>query len=455
MKKITPLILAFILVLLLSACSMPQADNKNSSLTVTGDNNSTSDFSVSTTSNSQNEDSNINTGSGKNNTKPNESSKPQISSQFTTQISSKDNTTSAVSYKELICRQIPYDLWEKIQIENKQSKIKLQLELPNDWKFTKYNKTTLNITRAGKNIGIVTSDNLPASAEEFDTICNTVGNTEASMIIARYKENQKDVFYWDYVFATNINGKTYTTKMHINYTELDEHSANDILQNFEIIEPLKPVLDIFKTNGAKQILILGNSFIRTSEIGSFLNDMLSTTENDFSAIAISRGMAHVENYANDTEICSSIKNGNFCYVFICGFYSYESIDALYTLKSACNASNTQLVIFPAHNENTSVLQAVFEEHNDTSVLNWKNEINLLIENGVSYNDFCINDTHQHSKPLAGYVGAHMIYRSIFKNNPPLLSYNAPLTNDYIKTKLKDYVSNGEIPTNNIKIYEIN
>lgn len=185
------------------------------------------------------------------------------------------------------------DSFKTVKFENTRSKIILQLNLPDDWSFSKANKTTLNIMRSGNKIGIITSGKFPTYIEDYDTVCNTIGNTEASMQIARYKENIVNV------------------------------------------------------------------------------------------------------------------------------------------------------------------QKAINEHFDTAVLSWKNEINALIDSGVNYDDFCINDVHKHSTPLAGYVGAHMIYRSIFKTTPPSLSDNAPLTNEYVNTKLNNYIaSGGKIQHNSVKIYQI-
>ncbi len=450
MKKFIAIFMS-VFLMLLSACTKSENNNEYYNANKTSSNNSHLS-SITSTEVSASKNNSLDNNSSKNKT-----SSPTKTSKLTGQNTSKNSIleNSSTYYRDLKCREIPYDLWETVQIENTQSKIKLQLDLPDDWSITKVNKTTLNIMRSGKKIGIITSGKLPSYIEDFYTVCNTVGNTEASMQIARYKENKKDVFYRNFIFSTNLNGTTHKINLHIKYTELDDYAADDIMQNFEVTQPSKTILDPSETNGSKQILILGNSFIRTSEIGSFLNDMLKSTKDEYSAIAVSRGMAHVEDYANDTDICNSIRQGNFSYVFICGFYSSEGTDALYTLKNVCNASNTQLVIFPAHNENIVNVQKAIDEHIDTAVLSWKNEINALIDGGVSYDDFCIDDAHQHSTPLAGYVGAHMIYRSIFKTTPPALSNYAPLTNEYVNTKLKKYIDNGGKVENNIKIYEIN
>ena len=102
-----------------------------------------------------------------------------------------------------------------------------------------------------------------------------------------------------------------------------------------------------------------------------------------------------------------------------------------------------------------MINLAIENYDDIPVLNWKNEVNALINGGVNYNDFCVNDSHKHSTPLAGYVGAHMIYRTLFKTTPPVLTYNAPLSEDFVKLKLEDYISSGgKITNKNLTVFEI-
>ena len=50
-----------------------------------------------------------------------------------------------------------------------------------------------------------------------------------------------------------------------------------------------------------------------------------------------------------------------------------------------------------------------------------NTASVRYKSGVREDDFCFNDEHKHSKPLAGYIGAKMIYQSLFGVEPPALS----------------------------------
>ena len=68
-------------------------------------------------------------------------------------------------------------------------------------------------------------------------------------------------------------------------------------------------------------------------------------------------------------------------------------------------------------------------------LSWKEEIDALISGGVRYDDMCMNDMHQHSTPLAGYVGAHLIYRNLFDKIPLELGDGAPLYENRSRRKI--------------------
>lgn len=196
-----------------------------------------------------------------------------------------------------------------------------------------------------------------------------------------------------------------------------------------------PIPEYTQVNDSKTILILGNSFVGSSQIGAFLNDILTQRNTSMTCQAISRGYATVQTYTSDTALMESIAAGEYCYVFQCGFYTYPDATALQKMVTACKESNTGLVIFPAHNEQTGVINIA----TGVPILNWKNEINAIIDRGVAYEEFCMNDAHQHSTPLAGYVGAALIYQAIFKDVPPVLS-QAPLTTQEVEQILGFYAN---------------
>ena len=85
------------------------------------------------------------------------------------------------------------------------------------------------------------------------------------------------------------------------------------------------------------------------------------------------------------------------------------------------------------------------------MLDWKAEVDALIESGIDRWSFCINDEHQHSTELAGVVGAHMIYRAIYGEIPSVDgiyavdSYNA-------RELLGTYLTDGKVSYNYEVLY---
>lgn len=130
-------------------------------------------------------------------------------------------------------------------------------------------------------------------------------------------------------------------------------------------------------------------------------------------------------------------------VFICGFYSDIEVSNLGVLKEACDKSVTKLVIFPAHNENASVIANAQKKFPTLFCLNWKAELDSLIARGVDRWDLCFDDQHDHSSPLAGYVGAHMIYRAIY-GEMPTKPMQQTLSQSYINRILDNYTHDGDM-----------
>jgi len=61
----------------------------------------------------------------------------------------------------------------------------------------------------------------------------------------------------------------------------------------------------------------------------------------------------------------------------------------------------------------------------------------------SRKSLCINDEHLHSTPLAGVVGAHMIYRAVFGEVPPKTNFSE-VSYSHITAKLDDYYTTGMV-----------
>lgn len=235
----------------------------------------------------------------------------------------------------------------------------------------------------------------------------------------------------------------------VDYGELSEFALSKLMVCAESTELREErgmgVLIGFRQSRLNKILILGNSFINTSAIGSTLQAMCDAGRGG-SVDAVSIGYATVQSYVkNNPEILTRISNREYGVVLMCGFYSGGDAEALRSVVEVCRRSGTLLGIFPAHNESDSVIQSACSRWKDDAVfLDWRGEINDLIRyEKISRSDFCINDQHSHSTPLAGFVGAHMIYRALYGEIPPAIDYGGMTTADAYRI-LGDYVDTGKI-----------
>ena len=202
----------------------------------------------------------------------------------------------------------------------------------------------------------------------------------------------------------------------------------------------------------KKIIILGNSFINSSRIGDTLRAMINANGKSLDVTAVSRGYAEVDTYIGDAALMEDIANGVYDGVFICGFYALEEADHLKVLEEQCKISDTELVILPAHNEFRDCIAAAQKKCPDLKTLDWKAEIDALIESGIDKWYFCVNDVHGHSTPPAGYVGAQMIYRAIYGEIPTADFSTFDVDTAALKTTLGDYMTTGKIPTDIVVNY---
>lgn len=233
----------------------------------------------------------------------------------------------------------------------------------------------------------------------------------------------------------------------VDYSELPPFSLHR-LTNAEseqlVTDPGMQLLSDFGSQRRTSVLILGNSFIGTSMVGYTLQAMCDAGGKKVDIEAVSIGYATVQRYTeNYPEYIRRISNGEFGAVLMCGFYSSVDVDALGAVRDACRKSGTVLAAFPAHNESESVVSSACRKW-DVICLDWKGEIDALIRyQKISRSEFCINDQHGHSKPLAGYVGAHMAYRALFGEIPPAIQ-DGGISTATARQTLGDYLQTGSI-----------
>ena len=229
----------------------------------------------------------------------------------------------------------------------------------------------------------------------------------------------------------------------LDYGEADTYVQNQLRDSVLFVEyKTDPMYGALSHLQDKPIIVLGNSFIATSRIDYIYNEIAAKSGKSPVMDAQSRGYASISTYANDAALLKRIENGEWSAVFLCGFYGRDET-SVGVIKNACNKSGTQLIIFPAHNESDAMLGVSTGPHPELLKINWKREIDLLIKEGRSKWDFCIDDAHSHSTELAGYVGAMMIWRAIWGEMPDATLTSGVIDQVWADSILGDYL---ESPT---------
>ena len=319
------------------------------------------------------------------------------------------------------------------------------IELPAEWRYTKTDRG-YTVTRDGNTVGELTNSNAVDSAgwTEVKTPNGTYIPNSVTVMIERAGKGS-DTRY-RYRIAYDLTDALFTEDITlvIDYAEVCDFTLRKCCSFTTMESTTKPNFGVIpEGKSISEILILGNSFINSSEIGWIYNDMVAANGKASFAYFQSRGYATVATYVSDTALMNQIRNGDFDAVFICGFYSSGELENLKLLKKACEVSDTRLVILPAHNENRSVIDSAVSANSDLLCLDWKAEIDALIKTGIDMWDFCVNDQHKHSKPLAGFVGAHMIYRAMYGELPKTDGIYA-IDMNTVEETLGAYVNTGAV-----------
>ena len=347
------------------------------------------------------------------------------------------------SYQDVVC--YPAQSYGTYLIGYKADVDVLSLQLPKSWVLTKKRSTYLISNERGEigkiSLGAAQDAEFwePACEEERHQATETVF---VSKIIEKRIDGSGFRHRYTFIYQSNNGGRTLT--LTVNYAEADSDAQN-LIYSAATTKTMQtdPKIGIITAPSAKNsVLILGNSFVRTSDVGDILQEMCLKTGKTCFVTAVSRGYATISTYASDTSMLDSIKAKDYGAVFICGCYSNaaEQLSSYETLRTACNTAGIPLILFPAHNESLDTINRIRNKYPDDLFLNWREEINNLInKKRISTWDFCINDEHKHSTPLAGYVGAHMIYRAIFGELPPKYQSTVFNSTSYYAT-LGDYVT---------------
>lgn len=322
----------------------------------------------------------------------------------------------------------------------------INIEHPAEWSFRE-GQGCVEIVRGGTIVGnFVKGD--ASDAEKWTILTGSTGFRNGISVIKYIERKYADgeaQYRYRYVYAYVGEGGERTITLTTACAELDPTSEEKLMKVSKTKKSSVKSTGMLsdKLSNCSEILILGNSFIASSDIGGSLREILRLNGKNCNVTAISRGMATVATYINDSSLMSGIRSGEYDVVFICGLYEMAEVANLGTLKNACDASKTELVIFPAHNEREQTISEAKIKYPTLAFLDWRGELDCLIASGVNRWDLCVDDTYDHSKPLAGYVGAHMIYRAIY-NTVPSGTIQYPLSQSYINSILGDYASTGHV-----------
>ena len=324
----------------------------------------------------------------------------------------------------------------------------LSLRLPSTWVLTKRGSSFVISNERGE-IGAIVPGADP-NAAKWEAACEEEHKSLSTVSVAKIVEKRigGSDFRHRFTYTYRSNGRTRTITLTVNYAEADSFSQDFIYGGAKTKQVrTDPQIGLVSAASAKKsVLILGNSFIGTSKIGGILQEMCNQNGKNCTVTAYSRGYANIGTYATDSSVVDSIKAKTFGAVFLCGCYNSDAeiVSHYATIRSACETAGIPLILFPAHNENTDTIFQVRDKYPNDLYLNWREEIdNLIYEQGIDFWDFCVNDQHKHSTPLAGYVGAHMIYRAIFGEIPSKYQSSVFDSTSYYRT-LGDYVTNPAI-----------
>lgn len=410
------------------------SDNDQEAATVTTVTASTVSTTPSTTKNKEK-----NTTKAKNTTK---TKAKKTTTEKTKALTAAPTTAPTKFYTDIKTRAMRQNEYQRIALRPDGENMAIHLDIPADWTLQSNQNGGWDILRNKKRIGTV-GFQVPPAAKQYDTTyTDHDGYTFAHAVRAA---NNADGFEWMLVIMHPLDAKFRTIYMTVSYSELSMAAVEKILANCQMITDRGNVTpDLLKnTNDSNKIAILGNSFVDTSQIGGFLRAFLKAGDKPYQVTTSAIGGGNLKDYAESTLWMARFRHGEYAAVFLCGFYGDFSA-LLGEVQKACDQSNTKLVIFPAHNEEEYAITQAQKKNRNTPYLLWKYEIDALIASGVPYSQFCIDDFHQHSKPLAGYVGAHMIYRSLFGEIPSRTDA-APMLMWDVRTQLGDaYMDTGVV-----------
>ena len=347
-------------------------------------------------------------------------------------------------YTELECR-IP-ESYSSQTFSYTGKRLAISIPQPSDWSFENNPNGGFDVMRDGGKIGTVSREG-DGNDDWISVKKKIVANDTYSVKYSIQKSLvTADTFRYSIEISYTEDLVDMSMTLQISYEEICEDYLEMLCYETLITslttEPNIGVLSDIPKN--RPVVFIGNSFIGSSQVATIFKEMLRAEGKSLTVMTRAYGGAQLEDYANNYSLINEIKNGEFGTVFLCGFYGYSKTD-MQKIVDACEQGNATLAIFPAHNEYTSSINLAQKHFPDIVCINWKAEIDTLIENVVDPLDMYIEDAHHHSTTLAGYVGAQMVYRAIF-GEIPTETLSETISTSYVKSKLGSYVRRGFIYT---------
>ncbi|MBQ8403506.1 MAG: hypothetical protein IJX55_03660 [Clostridia bacterium] len=333
-----------------------------------------------------------------------------------------------------------------------ESVMALNIPFPEDWKLYKTSENTYTVKKYAKELGKIyfgAESALDTGKTEVYGDTKEVRGVETVYSVNRSGEKGDYSYRRKMVFGYKDDIEERKVTFDIDYTAMNDKNLDFIRENLHMWEvitlPKMNTLSFESGNGRNTVMILGNSFVATSHIGSILNELCTPEEISY-INAVSLPNVSIKDYAGSPTYLARIESGEYGMLFMCGLFSNDDVTGLEKIYEACKKSGTVLVLFPAHNEDRKRIKTAQEKYPELVTVDWKDEIEQLIYSGVDRWDLCMNDGPLHSTPLAGYVGASMIYRALFGELPKtsVTQQMSGINQGYVKTKLGAYLETGKI-----------
>ncbi len=325
------------------------------------------------------------------------------------------------------------------------SKYVLTFSAPREWSFAKNGNDKYKIYRSGTEIGTASRGSVD-SADEWSIIAEKKKDKK-TMLASEYVEKkgsgESAEYRYRWCYSYTENNVDEQINIIVTCSEAPELSTYYMLTLASLKEAqTKTAFGEIGELDSPKILVVGNSFVGTSEIGDCLKEMLIANGKGGDVYSISIGMGNIGKYADNDTVMLEIQQGEYDLVLMSGFYGSDDSASLGIIKDACDSASSILVTLPAHNENITSARSSSRKC-EVLCLEWLTEIDNFIKGGVDKWALCYNDSYYHSTPLAGYIGAHMIYRAIYSECPSA-PVEFPMFQGEIDAVLGDYSSTGSV-----------